>query len=454
MTDKKDNIKVEELPNSKISLQIEVSSNDMENFKKEALIKMGKDMAVGGFRKGKAPLDILRDQVDRDKWLLEAVDLAVTQKYYDAVMHYKDKYITITSPKIDFVGKLDQTSLDHGFTFKAEVDVYPEVDLPDYQNMKVDKLENEVTKDEIDQAIADLRNKRSKLNETLEGHKIEKGEWVDIDFTVFVDGQEIKEAGAQHFPLIVGNKTLIPGFEEKLIGLKRKEEKTFKLDIPADFRDQRLAGKEVEFKVNVHEIKKVDLPEYNDDFIKSLKIDKIEKKADFEEYIKNNLQLEKEARNKEEIRNKILEKIVEKTKIDIPQSLIAQELQLMWRELERNLAQRGVGIDDYLAKENMDKEKVEEGWREQAVKRVQISLIIREVIKKEGISVSKDDIDEYISEELSKIKQSLMKSESSENDQLYKKYEEEYAKDENKARVEQQLILDKMFDTLFSHMVK
>ncbi|MFA4930854.1 MAG: trigger factor, partial [Patescibacteria group bacterium] len=227
MVKNEDNVQVNILPGSKVVFSIKVLPDEMHKISLRALKKLGQDLALGGFRKGKAPIEILKDQVDKDKWLLEAVDLAVTEKYYDAVMLYKDKYVTITSPKIDFEGKLEHDSMEKGFIFKAEVDVYPEVELPDYEKIKIDRLDSAISDEEIQKAVTEIRNKRSTLADTLEGHEAQTGEWLDIDFDVFVDGQEIKEAGAKHFPLVIGNNTLIPGFEEELLGLKKGANKTF-----------------------------------------------------------------------------------------------------------------------------------------------------------------------------------------------------------------------------------
>ncbi|MFA4930742.1 MAG: hypothetical protein WC570_02640, partial [Patescibacteria group bacterium] len=202
------------------------------------------------------------------------------------------------------------------------------------------------------------------------------------------------------------------------------------------------------------ESKKVILPDYSDEFVKSLKIDGVEKIKDFEEYLINNLKTEKEAANQEKIHNQILEKIDEKIKVDLPESLIRQELDLMWHEFERNLGRQGVRLDDYLEKEKLNKPEVETGWRDQAIKRVRLSLIIREVLKKEKISVSADEIKDYINNELQQIKNSISKSPSDDPDGLFKKYQDEYDRDEIKARVEQQLMINKMFDNLILLMVK
>lgn len=441
-------MKFERLPESQIKIEVTISAQDMLKYKDIALQQFGEKMAVGGFRKGKAPINIIEEEVDKTKLILEVVDIAVNESYYQTVISNKDDILTIGTPQIDFKGKIGENILTDGMEYEATVDVYPLVTIPDYAKIKIKAEKILVTEEEVKAEIDNLRSKRASLENVDEEYLSCDGDWLEVDFKVEVDTNELADAGAKSFPLILGKHSLVPGFEEQLIGLKKNSEKKFSLDLPGDFRDKRMAGKKVDFLVKINEIKKVVLPNIDEQFVSSLKIDGITNESELTNFISDNIKKEKEVHEKDHVRNNILETIEKDTKMELPKSLIQREIQIMWHELEENLKKQGIGLDDYLEKENLKKDSIEDGWHEHAVKRAKIGIIINELIKKEQIKVEGVEIDENIAQQMNNLDNYLKSQNSDNSTEIRKKYEKDYSNEENRKQIEQYLTLEKMFTKL------
>lgn len=446
-------ISYEKLENSRISFELSVSVDQIQKAKKIALRELGAKIEIGGFRKGKAPVSVVEKNIEKEKLLIETVDTAIKESYYDAVMQHKDEFICIGRPDIDFDGQVDEKIYENGFKFKVAVDIYPEIKLPDVTKLKVKKEEIAVTKEELQNTINDILKKRSKLELHQDGHKIVNGDWADINFEVLLDGKVQPELGSKDFPLVVGNNMMIPGFEEKLLGLSKGEEKEFSLEIDQNFRDKRMAGKKVNFKILVNEVKKLVPPVLDDEFVKSLKITEIDNKKDFEKYLQESLEKEKEYSVNEKLKNDIVDAIEKNTQIEIPISLREREIHVMWHEFEDNLKRRGIEPNDYMQKEGLDAEKIKAGWVDQADKRAKIALLIGELVKGYEITVDKKELNDYIERELNKVKASLMQNYPADFESMYVTYQKEFHEPERERYFEQQLMVDKLFGILIEKMV-
>ncbi|MBU0648099.1 trigger factor [Patescibacteria group bacterium] len=451
---KKNDYQVKKIDNSQIKLLIKVSSEELVKFHEASLKELAKDITIEGFRKGKAPGDMVAENIDREKWLIQTIDDAVKQKYYDVVVESKDDFATVGMPEIKFVTKIDFDVIDKGLEFEAVVDVYPIVKLPEYKKIKISSKAVEVSKEDIEKAIDDLLSKRSTLEQVKDDYKISEGNWIDVDFEVEVEGEKISDAGAKHFPLIIGKNSLIPGFEEQLIGVQKKHDKEFELDLDENFRDKRLAGKKVKFLVTIHEIRQVRKPELNDEFVKALSVKDVSDVAAFRKYVAGNLETEKKLANQDEIRNEIVEKIDEKTEIDMPLGLVKAEISIMWGELEQNLNKKGLKLEEYLEREKLDRVKVEEGWSDQAKKRARINLIIRELVKIEKIEVDEKKVKEYIDNELQIAKNELVNSRPNDWKDVYKQYQKQAHRQEYVDYIRNKLVVEELFLRLEEVMVE
>jgi len=443
----------EKITDSRIKFEMKVLPELVEKSKQMALREMGGNMELGGFRKGKAPTAVLEDNIEKDKLIIETVDIAVKEAYYDVVMKNKDEFSTIGTPKIEFTSKVDGDIYQNGFSVFVEVDIYPEIVLPDLDKLKVAKDDVHVSKDDVQNTIDDVRKKRSKLEAVEDGHMVEKGDWVDVDFEVTVDNKVEEELGSKAFPLVVGNNSMIPGFEDKLIGVSKDKEVEFDLEIGADFRDNRLAGKNPHFKVKINDVKKLSMPELNDDFIKELKIEGIEDVNSFEKYLEESLTKEKEFQAEEQLKNKIIDVIEKEVELSVPVSLQEREIHMMWHEFEDNLKRRNIDTADYLQKEGLDKEKIQEGWKDQADKRAKVAMVIGEIVKKLEISVDKEELNDYIKHELIRVEESLKSNYPDNFQEQLEMYKKEYQNEERRRYFEQHIMINKMFDILKEKMI-
>lgn len=445
MSDKK----YERLDDNKIKMTIKVSPENMQKYKEKALYVLGEDLELEGFRKGKAPAAVVENHIDKVKLMMEMVDIAVKESYYEKVVELKDEFITIDTPKIEFKSKIDEKDLmEKGLEFTAEVATYPEFKLPDLKKIKLDRQEVKVTKDECNQALANFLQKRSSLEAVEDDHKIKNGDWVDIGFEITVGEDKLSDAGSKNFPLIVGNHSMIPGFEDELLGLKKGDTKQFDIDVDANYREPRMAGRKVTFDIVVNEIKSVEIPALTDEFVKTLQIPEVDSKDKFEKFLEENLLREKQQMNADKMRNDVLQKIDEKTDFKVPSALIDRELHMMWHEFEHNLTSKGIDPKDYMEKEKLDEAKIKEGWKEQAEKRVRYGLIINQVIREEKIDVEDKLVDERIETELKSVKSQLEASGQPEWEKTYQQYEQQYYTPEAKQQVKQRLLMDKMFEYL------
>ncbi len=443
----------EKVSGSRIKFEMKVLPDVVEKAKQMALREMGGNMELGGFRKGKAPVAVLEDNIDKEKLIIETVDIAVKEAYYDVVMKNKDEFSTIGTPKIEFTSKVDNDIYQNGFSVSVEVDMYPEIVLPDLDKLKVENEEAKVSSEEVEKTIKDIRNKRSKLEVVDENHKIEKGDWADVDFEVTVEGKVEEELGSKTFPLVVGNNSMIPGFEDQLIGKIKGEEVEFDLEVGADFRDKRLAAKNPHFKVKVNDVKKLVMPDLNDEFVKELKIEGVEDAESFQKYLEESLVKEKEHQAEEQLKNKIIEVVENKVQVEVPISLQDREIHMMWHEFEDNLKRRGIEMADYLQKEGLDEDKIKEGWKEQADKRAKVAMVIGEIVKKLEISVDKEELNDYIKQELVRIEESLKTNYPDNFQEQLDLYKKEYQNEERRRYFEQHIMINKMFDILKEKMV-
>ncbi len=447
-------IEINSLSASRIVMKLAVSAEEMNKYKQEALRSLGQNVKVEGFREGKAPENILEENIGKEKWLIETIDVAVNNKYYQAVMEIKDKYLVVGQPKIEFKSKIDFDSIDKGLEFTAEVDIYPEVVLPDFAKIEVKAEKIEISDEDFQKSRDAFLKKRATLKEMEPEYKAIKGDWIDIDFEVEVDQQKIADAGTKRFPLVIGNNIMMTGFEDQLIGHAAGDKFDFVLEVGEEYRDKRLAGKKVIFYILVNEIKQLIIPEFNDDFVASLGLDDIKNTEEFKKYWFDSTKVQKERDLDEKIKSDILGEIEKNTTIEVPASMIEQELNMMWHEFEHNLKDRGIATADYLKRENLEANKVKEGWRDQAVKRVKYGLIIRKIIKRDDIKVEEKEVDEVLGQRLDAIEKDFVKNKVENIDQKINDYKQKIFSSDYRKQVEQEMIIDKMFAHLKTLMLK
>lgn len=380
---------VKKLSDSEVELDIEIPAEELNRFIEKACFNLGKDMEIRGFRKGKAPKEIIEKQIGQEKILIEAANLAVDETYRNAVS--ENKIEAIFQPKIE-IKKLAQ---GNPFVFSARTAVLPEIKLPDYKKIasKIKRKEIVVEDKEIETALKWLQKSRAKF--TAKNQSAQRGDFVEIEYSSPQIGQE-----EQKDAFVLGEGHFLPGFEEKVIGMRSGEEKE-NITLNKD-------GKEIVLKVKVISVQNVELSEINDEFAKSL--GKFENLDALRENIKQGLVLEKEQTERIRARQEILERIGEKTKVEIPDALITNEQKQTLENLKKMVSERlKIPFQDYLKKLGKTEEQISDSFLPESQKKVRNYLILREIGKKE---LDSEEIKKYTTEEekIEKTFQSLEKS--------------------------------------------
>jgi len=367
---------------AKVKIKIELGVDEWKQALEQAANKVSESLEIKGFRPGKAPLDVVINQAGEARVLSEAADISVGKYYAEAVKEHG--LIPLVQPKIS----VEDLGVDKPLVFSVEIIVMPEVTLGDYKKIKVDKKPIEIDETQVEKTLKDIQRRAAKFTEIDRPSKI--GDWMEIDFLGKLDGKPFQGGESKNHPLVLGDKVFLPEFEEALVGLKAGDEKTFSVTFPEGYHQSTLAGKDVEFSVKVHKVKEVILPPIDDDLAKSLGGFETLKdlKADIEKYVTESANKKEKTRQQE----LAMDKLIELTKVDLPNELIDQELTAMIQDLTHQLSHQKATLDDYLKKNNLTEEKLKEQWQEMAKKRVMAGLALEEFKKQEKIEATDQEV--------------------------------------------------------------
>ncbi|MCK5332785.1 trigger factor [Candidatus Parcubacteria bacterium] len=380
---------IKDLERSQKEIIVEISTEEMEQYIDKALEKMSKNVKTDGFRAGKVPKDVAKKQIGDLALFEEATHIAIESSYLKIIE--ENKLSPIGHPKAE----ITKTAIGNPLEYKITISVIPEVKLGDYTKI-TGKIEiKEIEKGRVEKELEMIQKKRAKY--ITKDTKAEKGDRVEIDFESRVGGVKIEGGESKNHPLIVGEGKFVPGFEDNLVGMNKDDLKEFSLVFPEDYKKE-LAGKNVDFKVEMKLVQKVELAEMDDEFAKSL--GKFESLDILKKSIKDGMTAESENKAKEELNNKLIDQVSEKSTIDIPDMLIDSELENMLKEFENNVTYSGIKFEDYLLSVNTSVEKLKVEWRELAEKRVKTGLVMREISVKEEIKIEDDEIEKRMNETL------------------------------------------------------
>jgi trigger factor len=379
--------KIEKVENNVAHLEIEVEASKFQEAVKKSYIKNVGQFAIPGFRKGKAPRKIIETYYGEGVFYEDAVNIIIPEAYDEAVEETKIE--PVEQPSID----IKQIGSGENFIFTAEVTVKPEVKVGDYNGIEINKIEYNVTDEDVDGEIKKLQEQNARLI-TVEDRATQKGDTVIMDFEGFTDGEPFEGGKATNYNLELGSGQFIPGFEEQLIGKNIAEETEVNVTFPEDYNAEELAGKEAMFKVVINEIKFKELPEIDDEFAKDVsEFDTLDElKKDTRE------KLEKQAadRTKSEIENTVIEKIAEKAVVDIPKVMIDNQVESRLSELDNQFRMQGMDLDGYVKMTGGDIDKLREQFREGAEEQVKSNLVLEKICELEKVEATEDEIKEEI----------------------------------------------------------
>jgi len=365
-------------------LTVTLDAGDLAPLKKSALQKLAKQVKVSGFRPGKTPLNVAEKHLDPTVVQQEILENAVNQFYIEAMI--ASTLQPLDQPEISITKMVPDELIE----FTAKVEIVPEITVADYTKIKKPLPKISIKAAEVDEVIERLQKQLATKKEVTREAK--DGDEVILDFAgTDKDGQPVNGATGKDYPLTLGSKSFIDGFEENLIGLKAGDKKEFTLTFPKDYGHKVLANQKVTFAVTLKKVEELELPELTDEFAK--KTGPFETMADLKKDIKEELTRQQELTSRNELKNQILEEILAKSDVPVPAALVKDQAGMVRQDMLQNLAYRGMTIKDHLEAEGL----TEEEWLEKEVtpiaeKRVATGLILSEIAKKEKIEVDEKEI--------------------------------------------------------------
>lgn len=365
--------------------EVEVSV-DAETFAKavnKAYKKQVKNINVPGFRKGKAPKSIIEKMYGEGVFYEDAM-----QDCYPEALDAAAKEAELNVIAVDSLEALDASK--DGFTFKATVITYPVIDINDYKGITVTKKSTRVTKKLIDEEIEKVRDRNSRMI-TVEDGEVVDGDMVVIDFEGMKDGVAFEGGKAENYNLKIGSGNFIPGFEEQIIGHKTGEEFTITVKFPEDYQAEELKGADAEFKINLHEIKRKELPELDDEFVKDVS-DK-ETLDEYKEEIKETLKKRLEDEQKKDIEDQVITKLCDSVEGEIPEQMYDNAVNEMIQEFDMRLRSQGMDFNTYMKYMGATPDTIKEMYRPDAERRVKLRLALEKIAEKENFEITAEELD-------------------------------------------------------------
>lgn len=379
--------KVENLENSMAKITIEVSAEAFEAAMVKAYNKNKNKISVQGFRKGKAPRKMIEKLYGPEIFYEDAANFAIPDAYEEAA---KECGLDIVSrPDIDVV----DIGKDKPFVFSATVAVKPEAELGDYKGIEVEKQEVKIMAADVNAELDRVREQNARII-TVEDRAVKKDDIAVIDFEGFVDGEPFEGGKGTDYSLTIGSHSFIDTFEDQLIGKNAGDKVEVNVTFPEDYHVDELKGKPALFKVEIKEIKVKELPKLDDEF--ASEVSEFETLKEYKASVKKTLTERRKAQVKTEKENKVIEKVVENTKVDLPAPMVDEQVSQMVNEFASRLQQQGLSIDQYMQMTGMQPQMLMDQMRPEAETRIKTRLALEAVAAAEKLKATAKDIDKEI----------------------------------------------------------
>ncbi|MBQ6396433.1 trigger factor [Candidatus Saccharibacteria bacterium] len=381
-------VKSKKLSDTRVEISVTLDAEDLKVAREKAITRLSNEVKLEGFRKGKAPKELVEKVLDENRVNSEAIDIAVRTTVPVAFAEVEKSPLVV--PKVEVTKYVPNESAE----YSATADVLPEVKLGDFKNLKVKKPEVKVKKSEIDEIVSNVQ--KAYAEKKVEKKPAELGDEVIIDFVGKKDNEPFRGGSAKDYHLELGSNSFIPGFETGLVGKSSGDKANLELTFPKDYHEKSLAGEKVVFEVLVKQVNKVILPELNEDFAK--KCGPFKNMNELRADIEKNLKMQAEAKLSEKYKDDLVEALVKSSTVAAPEILIDDQVHAIKEDIARNAAASGEKLEDYLKANNMTEEDWEKQTREVAEKRVKASLVLQILARDQNISVSDDDVARQIAE--------------------------------------------------------
>ena len=380
-------VQVENLEKNMAKLTIEVSAEDLEKALEAAYQKEKNKISIPGFRKGKVPRAMVEKMYGAAVFYEEAANILMQQNYPAAVE--ESGADIVSRPTIDIV----QIEKGKPFIFTAEVAVRPEVTLGKYMGVTVTKIDCTVSDEEVAEALEKERNNNSRTISVTD-RPVQEGDTAVIDYEGFVDGVAFEGGKGENHSLEIGSHSFIDTFEDQLVGKNVGDEVEVNVTFPVQYHAADLAGKPAMFKVKINEIKVKELPELDDEFAQD--VSEFDTLAEYKEDLKKRLEEQKENEAKRTKEDEAIQKIIDKSKMELPDAMVDTQCENMIEEFAQRIAQSGLSMEQYMQFSGLTLDALKEQVRPEAVSRIQSSLVLEAIAKAENIEVTDEDIDAEI----------------------------------------------------------
>ncbi|MBU1018134.1 trigger factor [Patescibacteria group bacterium] len=425
-------VNIKKLPKSEVELTITVPYETYQKWEKKALEDISKNIKIDGFRPGNMPEEVVRQNVEPEVIKATTLDHVLPQTYAEAVQ--KNDLQVVTQPKVDIKSTVEKEGDE--FVYVATVAVMPEVKIGDYKKIKVARKPVEVEAKSIDDTIQMIMDRYAEWKDVE--RKAKEGDRAELAFEGFDEkGEAIPNTASKNHPLILGSKTMVPGFEEAVISMGKGETKEFEVKFPKDYHAKPMQGKKVKFKTTLNR-----LEEKKEQSLDEAMIEKITGKKqsveEFKKLVEEDLKKEMEHRNRQDHDNAVVSEVIKITKADLPEAIIEQELSVMLDEQKRRIQQQGLSWEQYLGHIKKTEEDFKKDHRKGAEERVLARLGIQHIIKDADLKVEKEAVDKKIQEIISQYPEEQQKM-----------VHEHFEKDENaRQNIRHNMAADKLIDML------
>jgi len=411
---------------NEVEIKISLDENTWESYVEKVYQANKSKFSVQGFRKGTAPRKMIEKNYGEYVFYDEALDMAFGDEYTKFLNENTNLEI-IDQPRVN-VDKFDKS----GIVLTAKVTLLPQVKLGEYKNLTVEKYSETLEESKVEKELEQARERGARFVEVTE-EPAKLGDFTTIDFTGYLDGKEFEGGKAEKFRLELGSHSFIDTFEDQIVGMKVGEERDINVKFPEDYPAENLKGQPAVFKIVLHKIETKELPELNDEFASN--VSEFETLEEYKADLRKNMQASIDERVKKENENRLIDKIVEGSSVEIPNVLIERQLDMFVRDFEMRLSYQGLKLDDYFKYTNSNLKALRDSYATQAEKAVKTRLVLEELIKVEKLEVSEDELNNKLTETATKYKKTL----------------EEYKKNLNERNIEyikNEMLMDKVIDFL------
>ncbi len=378
---------IEKKEGNRVSFNIDVKWDEFEKGLQKAYLQNRGRFNIPGFRKGKTPRKIVELNYGEEVFYDDAINFVLPEKYDTAIEELEIE--PVDRPEVD----IDEIKKGEDIIVKINVDVKPEVKLGDYKNIELEKKDYSVTDEMVETELNGLRESNARLVDAND-REIQNGDLVTLDFVGTKDGEEFEGGSAEGHKLEIGSNSFIPGFEEGLIGHKKEEVVDVDVKFPEEYHEESLAGEDAKFKVTIHDIKKKELPELDDELAKD--ISEFDTLEELKEDIKGKLSEELIKQERAEKENSILEKLMEISEVDIPKGMIETQIDEEVKQFDFRLRNQGLELEKYIELTGSSLDELREQLKPTAEQRVNVDLILEALVEAEKIEVNEEEVDKEL----------------------------------------------------------